>query len=467
MVKFNRLLCLVYASLILCSCAGTAGDINSKVAYPLQGANIAKFGNVGDVFSIPKTSHPDGDYFHPVYIFSQGLAHYNHFYLTGDDDSLQVFNTIVEWALANLDAADDASGNKVCAWFYTNPLLGSGYRQLGSRWPSAMAQGYGLALLALAYQERKDESLLDRGACVLRSFEVNDPSIGGVYDDTLPFYWADEYTSNPRRHVLNGYIFAIAGIDVYFRVSKDPRAENLLNAAIGSVDQALPMFFAPFNTFYDANTIIGKKSRSFALYPGYHELHLSQLAYLCVTANSLNICSYLRHLVDNTVGSYGSVIGEGNVKPVIDQVSRPIDSAGHGSARLFDGNWVYGYYSTKGGLAEISAKFAGSVPVRRIVIFEVGHQDTCPQVNFLTRAGEDSTPLVCSDSYQHETGVHKTTAWIFTTSDTVDVTDFSLSFSRHRAAVIALREIALLGPREGDYLQLFKKTESTMANYGY
>ena len=243
---------------------------DAKLGYPLTSSNVAKYDLPRDVGHIGETANSDGAYFNPVDIFAEGLTYYNHFLISGDERSLVRFKAILDWALVNASEYS-VDGVPVCAWMYTNPLRGSGYN-LREPWPSAMAQGYGLAIIALGIQEIPSRDLSDLGSCVLNSFLEDDHTRGGVLDSSLPFFWVDEYPSNPRRHVLNGYIFALAGVDLYGKITGDKDAIELFRRGFDSLEYAIPLFYAPFNSWYEFNNSIGQ--RSFATQPGYHELHL-------------------------------------------------------------------------------------------------------------------------------------------------------------------------------------------------
>lgn len=425
--------------------AGTNADEEQwRGGYPLQSSNLEKFeSQPRNADGTLQTEHNGETYFNPVRIFSEGLAAYNA-KLAGVSNAEAAFELVAGWALKNIQCQYDVDQRQICAWFYETPLQGSGYN-LPDRWASAMSQGYGLAMLAFILDQspEKTPQILELAEGVLGSFRSGDVAAGGVMDITLPYYWADEYPSLPRRHVLNGYIFAMAGVWTYLKVTDDPTASHLFDDMMLGLISALPNFVSPINSFYDFG--FGEK-RSIATVPGYHDLHIDQLQWLCTATGSSTVCEYAQYFFENSVGVTNSGIID-NVKP--DTVIAPIavDPIKHGQDRLFDGSWTYGYYSTLSQPAEFQLAFSDRHAVDRLVLVEVGHQTKCPEVSLKSDLTEH-LQLSCVERYTHATGVHKSTVWLYSIQGSRHLNTFALSLVRPQARLIAIREIAILGPKD-------------------
>ena len=145
--------------------------------------------------------------------------------------------------------------------------------------------------------------------------------------------------------------------------------------------------------------------------------------------------------------------------------SNAINKKKHGIENVFDGVWNHGYFSTLGESLSVQMWFGRRHPVRKLVLFEEGHGVGCPEV--VLEQGGARSQLVCLDSYQHQTSVHRTTAWVYTMKDDELADEVSMEVLRKGARLVALREIAFLGPREEDYQQLLKSTSDTLEKLGY
>jgi len=81
-------------------------------------------------------------------------------------------------------------------------------------WLSAMSQGLALPVLYQAYKMTGDESYLQTGSKAINSFliKVEDGGILRYLDGSL---WYEEYAGSKESYVLNGYIFAISGLEYW------------------------------------------------------------------------------------------------------------------------------------------------------------------------------------------------------------------------------------------------------------
>ena len=192
-------------------------------------------------------------------VCAYALAHWN-LYLSGRPDSLLRFLSISDW-LVQQQAQDGA-------WYYMYDFDNPPIR---APWPSAMAQGEALSVLARAYALTGNEAYKKAGTNALGLF-MGDTSAGGVrslMNQRYPFY--EEVPSQPASHILNGFLYSLFGLYDWQSITCQP-ARELWRAGFETLKNTLTNYDAGYWSYTD-------------LYPGvahvasfaYHDLHLAQL----------------------------------------------------------------------------------------------------------------------------------------------------------------------------------------------
>ena len=203
--------------------------------------------------ALPQHPTKEGElvYF-PVAIFQYGLAAYDLFLQTGDEQYKAKFRQCVEWTLAN----QEPSG----AWnnfFFSYPEHPYG----------AMAQGEGASLLIRGYQESGDTRYLDAAQQAI-DFMLTPLADGGtaVYEDTDIILL--EYTHLPA--VMNGWIFAWWGLYDYVKATHDDGIyRQRMEQSLLALEKRLNMFTETYWSKYDLDIRIAS--------PFYHHLHIAQM----------------------------------------------------------------------------------------------------------------------------------------------------------------------------------------------
>ena len=203
--------------------------------------------------ALPQHPTKEGEqvYF-PVAIFQYGLAAYDLFLQTGDEQYKAKFRQCVEWTLAN----QEPSG----AWnnfFFSYPEHPYG----------AMAQGEGASLLIRGYQESGDTRYLDATQQAI-DFMLTPLADGGtaVYEDTDIVLL--EYTHLPA--VMNGWIFAWWGLYDYVKAThNDGIYRQRMEQSLLALEKRLNMFTEAYWSKYDLDIRIAS--------PFYHHLHIAQM----------------------------------------------------------------------------------------------------------------------------------------------------------------------------------------------
>jgi len=142
---------------------------------------------------------------------------------------------------------------------------------LRAPWVSAYAQGLALSLFVRLYRVTGESGYADLARLALLSFRQLGPGgqawIGYVAAGDL---WLEEYPSSRPSHVLNGFNFALFGLYDYERLTRDPGAHQLLEAALATMRRRAGAYRVPGDlSYYD---LVHRTQ-----WPHYHEIHIWQL----------------------------------------------------------------------------------------------------------------------------------------------------------------------------------------------
>lgn len=216
--------------------------------------------------------------YHPVITAQCGLSAFTLTFLEAGDGREQ----IRLMADKLIDLQDDRGAFRYpFAWRHY--LAGN---DLQPGWPSAMAQGKAMSLLARAYMMFGDERYLAAGRKAL-GFMLLQTRYGGVmttladlHPSLSDFVFFEEYVSDPANYVLNGYIFALIGLYDWSQIPPEidadqDRAKHYFDEGIKSLTHILPYYDLGNVSSYDLGYITFKKRSK--VKPGYHMLHIMQL----------------------------------------------------------------------------------------------------------------------------------------------------------------------------------------------
>jgi D-glucuronyl C5-epimerase C-terminus len=143
--------------------------------------------------------------------------------------------------------------------------------RLEAPWVSAYSQGLALSLFVRLYRVTGEWAFVETARSVLLSFRQLGPGarpwIAYVANSDL---WLEEYPSSRPSHVLNGFNFALFGLYDYQRLTGDPGAHQLLEAALATMRRRAVAYRVPGGlSFYD---LVHRTQ-----WPNYHAIHIWQL----------------------------------------------------------------------------------------------------------------------------------------------------------------------------------------------
>ena len=99
--------------------------------------------------------------------------------------------------------------------------------------------------------------------------------------------WPEEVAANgsPSHKILNGHIFALAGVYDYLKYTGDSIAEKIFEGGVKAVKNNLDLYDAGYTSYYSDINYKGKKP--FAPRNGYHVVHVMQLLWLYDVTNDV------------------------------------------------------------------------------------------------------------------------------------------------------------------------------------
>jgi heparosan-N-sulfate-glucuronate 5-epimerase len=214
--------------------------------YPLANSNLEKFADFPrDADGVVYDPRYGG--YHPTLVAGYALALYAHFYETGDAGSLADFLTQARWLRDRFVKLGDFG-----AWQF-----GFDYEpfEASAPWVSALMQGWGLTVMlqAAALDAQQPDAYESVANLALQAFQVpvSDGGVRSTWDDGT--VWYEEYATVLNSHVLNGFIFALAGVYWHWQQTGDQGAEALFTQGVDALKQKVTEYDKGFASAVDAH----------------------------------------------------------------------------------------------------------------------------------------------------------------------------------------------------------------------
>lgn len=209
---------------------------------------------------VPLMKYSFGYHRNPVMTAQAALAFYSAYVESDSAKHLEAFMKNIEWLVAN---HDEFYLRYDFDWNHGGVVLDSG-------WTSAMAQGEALAAMSSAYWLTGDTTYLATARGFFETLYHSPEDTWVFYVDDERYYWLEEYPTEDRCRVLNGFLFGLWGLWDYYVVAGDSLALQLFAAGIQS-----------FADHYEEWNIGGQDMSWYCLhhrkYQFYHETHLRQM----------------------------------------------------------------------------------------------------------------------------------------------------------------------------------------------
>lgn len=204
----------------------------------------------------------------PTVIMNLAMASYHEYKKTKSRQALEIFLPQIEWVKNNFYVYKKNYG------FWLFPDKSRSDYNLKPYWNSALTQGFGIGTCMVAYEHTKDEKYLEIAKLALKGFLIP-KTYGGFLIKIDGKNWFEEYPTEKPSRVLNGYIFALAGLMNYYDNTGDSLSLKLFNDGVNHLKDLLPDYDIEFNSKY--RIFEDKNDMAKDL---YHKLHIKQLLWL-------------------------------------------------------------------------------------------------------------------------------------------------------------------------------------------
>lgn len=212
-----------------------------------------------------------GNYSNPTYVAAYANALYNEV-LLGNKNYKTNFFKQVDYLLSTANVDPDGG------LYWTYPFENLHYNT-PKGWYSAMTSGRILGVLVRAHSLSKNKKYLEAARNVYKKLSKPLKNSGMVTYSKKNEAWLETvaYPQIDSFKVLNGHIFALAGLNDYALYINDRQAKMLTKKAINAVRNHLDDYDAGYTSYYSMK--IPSKGRPYAERLGYNSIHVCQLLY--------------------------------------------------------------------------------------------------------------------------------------------------------------------------------------------
>lgn len=242
---------------------------NELGPYYMLFSEKADYSGPFDCAGIPKLNYHGhiGVQYNPIAIAQYGLGNYNLWRLAGDPARREKFFRTADWLCDHLEI--NSKGLAVWAhhfnWEYRDTLQ--------APWYSGLAQGQGISALVRAHKESGNSLYLEAAQRAFVSFQRPISQGGVAFTDESGDLWFEEYIVSPPTHILNGFIWALWGVQDYFLATADKSAQEMFSRGVRTLLHNLERYDLGFWSLYEQS---GTRFPMVAS-PFYHRLHIVQL----------------------------------------------------------------------------------------------------------------------------------------------------------------------------------------------
>jgi len=231
--------------------------------------------------------------YHPVVLAQYMLRYTNSYYLTQNQEYLDLANKYLDKLLE--DAYYDTDSAPFFPYTFDFELHGDYSQVMKAPWFSAMAQGQVLSAVVDLYDITKDEKYKKIANQIYNSFQLRtkDCKYWVAVANADQYLWLEEYPMNRFNNTLNGAIFAIYGIYDYYRINKSDSVKVFLQGAITTIhDNIMKYRIKGSYSKYCLKHAVPSKE--------YHKIHIAQLKQLYKITND----EYFKEVADTFTNDF-------------------------------------------------------------------------------------------------------------------------------------------------------------------
>lgn len=235
-------------------------DPDNRLTYYLDFSQRAKSDIRLDDKGIPVYEHKGQVSKHPVYAMLYALGRCEIYRNTKDSNAKQSLLLIADWLIST---QDESGGWKSSV---TMPKFG-----LNHSFYSALIQGLAISTLVRANLLNQHEKYIESALKALKLFQT-DIKNGGVSRIVDGYLFFEEYPSQKRHHVLNGFIYSLWGLLDLVRYNDNEKSRELWESGLKTLTDFLPQYDTGSWSLYH----IGDGMKNPATIT-YHKIHIEQL----------------------------------------------------------------------------------------------------------------------------------------------------------------------------------------------
>ncbi|MDA3780398.1 MAG: D-glucuronyl C5-epimerase family protein [Bacteroidales bacterium] len=424
--------------------------INSKVTpYPIGNGNISKF-LITDTTQVPKSLINGIKCYYPVNIGLLGTTYYNYYYSKGDSSS-KAYILLLSSFLKDSFVTYGRFGT------WETEVDNPAYK-CNAPWSSAMAQGLCISIMLEAYSITADIQYFKTAKKAINAFGEDFQS-KGIRSDFEGYPFFEEYACDPPKHVLNGFIFSLAGLYNFYENTGYKKAIKYFNEGVNSLLKNLSNYDIGFASLYDNNP----KHIATAMGSGdsYHEIHIAQLLWLYSVTGEKEFYNYAHKFLKYDLGKK-EFVSSPKIHTI--EASSSIDSKKHGPDKLYDGNWTYEKYWSSRLIKPVSLQIdfgKGRNDINTIVLFNRGHKSYYSNITIsydscgIFKEHELIEKKDIEQKYFWQYNKHKVLVEIINLQNPIDKTSsLKLTFKGERHQLVKLNEIDIHFNREEDLMEI-------------
>lgn len=325
-------------------------EINLIKPYPLQSRRIIENIPVdSNGVAVVNYGGNLGKRYNPVSICKYAHSLYVNYYHTKDKKYKKSFMIQVKWLVENQKIK-----NGIGVWEYN--FENKSFKATPP-WISAMAQGLAISVFSEAYSLTKKDEYIKKAYLALKSFQKSIDQGGVVSYWPNGDIWYEEVATEGGNKILNGFIYSLAGIYDFYKLTDFEEAKRILDKGFKSLNNHIHQ--------YDIGYISRYSLLPYNVHWRYNKIHVLQLIWAYSITENKKFLEYAK-----IFSSYDPISFNINVSCVV--------NIKHGPERLNDNYMFNNYWSCKKFPVDIKIKLDEEQDIKGFV-FYCFSEEACPK----------------------------------------------------------------------------------------
>lgn len=242
----------------------TFGHVKEKKAIFLDSNNVYMV----DYSKIKALGVDNEVVYNPVTIGLNALRNFQKHVEEGSSKDYEIFISNALWLVKN----QESDG----AW-YLNQDVNIGSKVLEGPWCSALSQGLGISVLVRAHKQTGSEEFLTAARKALIPFTKSVANNGVRTENDFGICYEEYPLEENSTHVLNGFIYALFGLNDLANYDHSELAQSLLEDGLNGLKNSMDLYDTGSWTRYSLNEESNLKNHYNYASPWYQKLHVNQM----------------------------------------------------------------------------------------------------------------------------------------------------------------------------------------------